>query len=95
MLLFITSFAIFFCIGLLGSTIIVCVKNAKVKWRNTIIANRPICLLFDEAMVWPTYRSEYNTLRNCMVEEKVRKAIARQYLINSGLIGYRKEKIEL
>ena len=58
-------------------------------------ANRTIDELFVDASIYPPYRYEYYNLCISMDGDQARKIIVQRYLISRGLIGYRKEKIEL
>lgn len=64
--------------------------------RHTVdFANRSVDDLFLEATLWPQYRYDYSNYRICVGDETAKKIIVNRYLIDRGLIGYRKERIEL
>ena len=70
-------------------------KNKRERKLKALSANRPISVLFAEAIIEPKYLDDYYVFRTCTSDEKARKLIVQNYLINNGLFGYRTEKIEL
>lgn len=62
---------------------------------NIVYANRSIDDLFIDATIYSPYQYDYYKLCMCMSGDKARKIIVQRYLISRGLIGYRKERIEL
>ena len=70
-------------------------RNHRERRNNIAYANRSLQELCNDAIIWPQYWYDYNTFKTCMSEDRARKIIVQRYLIERGLIGYRKDKIEL
>lgn len=85
----------YLALSVLAGALFACWKNRREQKSNIAYANRSLKELCDDALIWPQYWHDYNTFRLCMSEDEARKIIVQRYLIERGLIGYRKEEIEL